>query len=382
MSASYPTSTKSFSTKTNGSSIAASHVNDLQDEVVAIETDLRAGLSAARGGTGAVTLAAHGVVIGNGTSAVAVTGAGTAGQALVSNGASADPTFQSILASIVNEFRLSLTSGTSVTSADVTAATTLYLTPHSGRRMTVFDGSGNATTLTSAEISIAIPATTSQLYDVFVYNNSGVLALELLAWTNDTTRATAIVKNGAIDAAGVWTKSGDTTRRYVGSMRTTAVSGQTEDSAPNRFVYNQFNEKQRTLGKYNTGNYTYTTATWREAGGSTTHRVNFIIGVAERAVTLEAISFASNGTSSVNVGGAVGLDSTTAPTPSSQRNAGGVAVGTSMGLALPSSVETIAAVGFHFASQLEYSAASGTTTWYDNAFVTGQQAGIGGIVWA
>lgn len=47
-----------------------------------------------KGGTGATTLAAHGVVIGNGTSAVAVTGAGTAGQILTSNGASADPTFQ------------------------------------------------------------------------------------------------------------------------------------------------------------------------------------------------------------------------------------------------------------------------------------------------
>lgn len=48
----------------------------------------------AKGGTGATTLAAHGVVLGQGTSAVAVTSAGTAGQVLTSNGASADPTFQ------------------------------------------------------------------------------------------------------------------------------------------------------------------------------------------------------------------------------------------------------------------------------------------------
>lgn len=46
------------------------------------------------GGTGATTLTAHGVVIGAGTSAIAVTTAGTAGQVLTSNGASADPTFQ------------------------------------------------------------------------------------------------------------------------------------------------------------------------------------------------------------------------------------------------------------------------------------------------
>jgi hypothetical protein len=40
MSASYPSSAKSFTTKSNGSTIDASHINDLQDEVSAIETDL------------------------------------------------------------------------------------------------------------------------------------------------------------------------------------------------------------------------------------------------------------------------------------------------------------------------------------------------------
>lgn len=61
-------------------------------------TGTAAGLSSTNdvphGGTGAVTLAAHGVMVGNGTGAVAVTGTGTAGQVLTSNGASADPTFQ------------------------------------------------------------------------------------------------------------------------------------------------------------------------------------------------------------------------------------------------------------------------------------------------
>lgn len=51
-------------------------------------------LAVTGGGTGVATLAAHGVLIGNGTSAVSVSGAGTAGQVLTSNGAGADPTFQ------------------------------------------------------------------------------------------------------------------------------------------------------------------------------------------------------------------------------------------------------------------------------------------------
>lgn len=65
--ASYPTSTKTFVTKIIGDVIEVSHVNDLQDEVAAIETDLlngnvfatkiTTGLNAAALSTGTVPLA-------------------------------------------------------------------------------------------------------------------------------------------------------------------------------------------------------------------------------------------------------------------------------------------------------------------------------------
>jgi hypothetical protein len=47
-----------------------------------------------KGGTGATTLTNHGVLLGQGTAAVAATTAGTAGHVLTSGGASADPSFQ------------------------------------------------------------------------------------------------------------------------------------------------------------------------------------------------------------------------------------------------------------------------------------------------
>lgn len=50
--ATYPGSAKAFTTRASGQTIQAAHVNDLQDEVTAIETDLVAGLPVARGGTG------------------------------------------------------------------------------------------------------------------------------------------------------------------------------------------------------------------------------------------------------------------------------------------------------------------------------------------
>lgn len=55
-------------------------------------------VAVADGGTGVSTLGDAGVLIGNGTAAVQVTGAGTSGQVLTSNGAGVDPTFQAAAA--------------------------------------------------------------------------------------------------------------------------------------------------------------------------------------------------------------------------------------------------------------------------------------------
>lgn len=54
-------------------------------------------VAVAQGGTGAVTLTTHSVLFGQGTSAVANSGAGTAGQFLASGGASSDPVWTTTL---------------------------------------------------------------------------------------------------------------------------------------------------------------------------------------------------------------------------------------------------------------------------------------------
>lgn len=62
----------------------------------AVKTELYGQIDAALAAlpVNGASLTAHGVVVGNGTGAVAVTGAGAAGQVLTSNGAAADPTYQ------------------------------------------------------------------------------------------------------------------------------------------------------------------------------------------------------------------------------------------------------------------------------------------------
>src|SRR5207302_2321560 len=177
-----------------------------------------------------------------------------------------------------------------VTTADVTAATTLYYTPVSGcNQITLWNGS-TLVTDTLTEASLAVPATTSTLYDVFAVDTSGTVSLEALAWTNDTTRATAVtLQNGFL------AKSGVPTRRYVGSFRTTAVSGQTEDSVAKRYVWNYYHRVRRVLRRLETtSTWTYTTATFQQANASTANQVDAVIGFAEVPVSLTLSGVGNN----------------------------------------------------------------------------------------
>jgi hypothetical protein len=78
----------SFQTKT-ALGVAASGANSDITSLSGLTTPL----SVPQGGTGRATLTSHGVLLGEGTSAINQTAAGTAGQALVSGGAGADPAF-------------------------------------------------------------------------------------------------------------------------------------------------------------------------------------------------------------------------------------------------------------------------------------------------
>lgn len=67
-------------------------------------------LGVASGGTGLATCTAHGVPVGEGTSAMVCTAVGTAGQVLTSNGAGVDPTYQSVAGTVTHAVG-ALTSG-------------------------------------------------------------------------------------------------------------------------------------------------------------------------------------------------------------------------------------------------------------------------------
>lgn len=205
-------------------------------------------------------------------------------------------------------FRLTLTSATPVTTADVTGATTIYCTPYKGNQIALYDGSSAWNTRTSAEFSLALGTLSSgKPYDVFCYDNAGTPTLEFLAWTSDTARATALVYQD-----GVLVKSGATTRRYLGTFYTTSTT-QTEDSVANRYLWNYYNRVSRRMSfNDTTASWTYSTAAYRLRNNAAGNQLFYLQGVAEDCVPVASKTsvITSNGALFDAVYIAIGIDST------------------------------------------------------------------------
>ncbi|MES2356260.1 MAG: hypothetical protein V4568_18015 [Pseudomonadota bacterium] len=269
--------------------------------------------------------------------------------------------------------RITLTSGSPVTTSDVTAATTVYYTPYKGNFIALYTSSVWKM-YTFSELSIAVPATTATMYDLYVYDSGGNATLEAVAWTNDTTRATALVFQN-----GVYCKTGALDRRYVGSFRTTGSSGQTEDSNQKRFVWNYYNRVIKSMQNAieTTDSWTYTTAAFRQANANAANQLDFIIGVSEDVVEAVVVALASNSGVSAQIATGIGLDVTNA-TSCFIKGYNNLPVLSAL-FYNASFYKDYPGVGRHFLAWLEYSTASGTTTWYGDAGIpTLAQSGISG----
>jgi len=250
------------------------------------------------------------------------------------------------------EARLTLETGVAISTTDQLAKTTLYLTKYKGDQVAIYDGASawSVIALTS-DLSITLASLTASLpYDVYVYSNAGTLTLELTAWTNATTRATALTTQN-----GIYVKTGATTRRYLGTILITAVTGQCEDSAKNRLIFNYYNRVKRKLAMYDTTDqWTYDTATLRPWNNSTANRISVMYAVAEEPIHIMFAGLVYHpGGNNLRLG--IGLDSTTAhaagtlhfPTPS----------GSSLAI-----YEDTPAIGSHYFQALEIG--NGATSYF------------------
>lgn len=201
------------------------------------------------------------------------------------------------------EGRLTLTTGTPVTSTDVTAADTIYYTPYTGNRITLPAGDGEVV-VEFAEVSLSLSGyTVDKNYDIWGYLSSGTVALDSTIWTNDTTRATALTTH-----KGRYVKTGATSRLYLGTIRISSVTGEGEDSIGKRFVWNMYNRQARALVWRYTSNYSESNGSWHVFNSSNANRISWVTGLAVDGIdALIGGAFVASGTTGyINMG----LDST------------------------------------------------------------------------
>lgn len=263
-----------------------------------------------------------------------------------------------------NAFRLSGVSATSVMTADSTALSTIYLAQHKGNRLALFDGTNWQIIQPPTEVSLAVTGRTTDLpFDVFAVANAGVVTLEMLNWSTATARATGLSR---LD--GVWTKTGDPTRRYLGSIRPRSATSyhwvRAGIDLPAKF--DLFNADNRIEFGYSVldsaTSHAYTLATIRQWAGSVNYQVEAMVGLAEEDLTGLAFATSRNATISIARSIGLGYDSTTqyAATSLSSTSANTVASidanQTARALVQPG-------IGRHFLALLEWSTATGTCTW-------------------
>lgn len=201
--------------------------------------------------------------------------------------------------------RLTTEPGVPVSTSDRTNQTTVYFTPYKGSKISLYNGTTWAISTFTERSLVLAGLTANRNYDVFLYNNSGTLQMELsAAWTNNFTRADALTKQD-----GVYIKNSATTRRYLGTIRATAAT-QTQDTRSQRFVWNYFNRMRRLLSLPFTGNsWNYGTAAFRAVNADNTLRVEYVNGQPESTIVLRGLVVATAGaTNRTNISLSFGMD--------------------------------------------------------------------------
>lgn len=258
----------------------------------------------------------------------------------------------------VADVRLSAILTEAVPSSDTTTVSTLYLIRRKGNHIGIYNGSiWVVRTFATGHADLALTGLTSgKLYDVFAYWSGTTVEIELgPAWTNDSTRATDLAAQD-----GIFCKSGDLTRRWVGTIRTTGTTS-TTDVAGKRFIWNLYNQEPQQLKYAATGAHSYNGG-YREWGGAT-NRAEFIVGYTQ-GMSASILGQQANAANDFAIVG-LGIDTVGGPNVAfSYMNAAAVITA---GIGAPGSFRV--AAGYHYLAALQSTASVAAT--FTDATVSG-----------
>lgn len=275
-------------------------------------------------------------------------------------------------AAIQSDGRLTLESGVPVSSTDQTAKTTVYYTPYNGNILSLYNGtSWNAYSF--AQLSLSLNTLTSgKNYDVFAYVSGSTVTLELsTAWTTDTARAEAVSLLN-----GVYIKTSNNTRRYLGTFRTTSTTT-TEDSITKRFLWNINNQQQRPMQKFEaTASWTYQATVYRYVNNNSANRLECVFGLPS-SINLVSSLFYSSGANLQGVRTAIGEDAATSASVNCNIVDGATVPNGYVGTTSHLFMNPIA--GYHFYSWLESTFTTFAVTFYSEASGY-RRVGISGYV--
>lgn len=240
---------------------------------------------------------------------------------------------------------LTPTSGVPIILSDSISATSLVYTPYVGNIVPIYNGA-SFTPTTFAELSLTLVAShaANTIYDVFAFNNSGVVTLCTgPAWTTSTAGAGARGAGAGTTQLqrinGLWVnavlmsgRNGSTTfsniganlATYLGSISIDAGAGQVTQhrawgSSRKWGIWNAYNRVPVILkAGDSTVSWTYSTSTWRASRAQATNSLSIFSGLAEDMYELRFTQSTStvitNQTTQAGIG--IGFNSTTVPSGS------------------------------------------------------------------
>ena len=189
----------------------------------------------------------------------------------------------------------------------MSSAANVYFTPYLGNRIALYVNDYGWRLYPFSELTLDISGVADEKnIDIWIYDDAGTLTLAYTLWTNDTLRATALVRQD-----GVLCKTGALEYRYLGTVRTSAA-GETSDTLLKRFVWNFYNRVERKIEiEDDTDSWTYNTDTWRQMRAETANKIECVIGLDEKLINIIFSCHVSLGAAE-GAQISIGLDSITA----------------------------------------------------------------------